>query len=495
MEDDLTRALGRLAHSVRAVGAPLREASIAHLSPTDRQANLDVVASDLLPAVRGPSPLLRAAGVFPGAERLDGAVTSQGFTVHRVSPDGTGRRAPLFVRLPAGALPSFPVQLARAASGVETELDLERTPRATVAGHEVPLEPDGEILLDPVGPAGTFPTVPATDVLAGSVPPDTFADRIVLLGVTGVFEVAEVLWTPFGFVSTVEYQAAVVENLLAGRAHRRGPGVRLVDLALLVLAGALLSTLLPRVSPADRRGAGPRPRGRLGRGDLRDPRPRRPLARRGPPVPPRRRRLDGRHLHPEPVMIHRFEISTDLAAPPERIWDHAMSWEGVNFELGPWMRMIPPPGLDLADLTEEHQGQPLGRSWILALGVLPVSRVDMMFSEAVRGRRFPRDLGDGPHAGVVPRADPRAPPRGSDDDHRPPGLGGRRPGSRSDHDLHGPPPLPAPPPEARRALRIALTAGSEPRALPVVRSFAGFPGGDRLGGPGRQRFDRAGGGR
>ncbi|MBZ0272693.1 hypothetical protein K8I61_11700 [bacterium] len=39
-----------------------------------------------------------------------------------------------------------------------------------------------------------------------------------------------------------------------------------------------------------------------------------------------------------------LQFSSDLDAPPADVWAHAGTMEGVNFELGPWVRMTHPPG-------------------------------------------------------------------------------------------------------------------------------------------------------
>ena len=67
-------------------------------------------------------------------------------------------------------------------------------------------------------------------------------------------------------------------------------------------------------------------------------------------------------------------VTTRVAAPPERVWAHARTMEGVNAELRPFVRMTVPAdqrGLTIADA-------PLGEvafvSVLLAFGVLPFDR-------------------------------------------------------------------------------------------------------------------------
>ena len=50
--------------------------------------------------------------------------------------------------------------------------------------------------------------------------------------------------------------------------------------------------------------------------------------------------------------------ASQLRERPEAVWARVASLEGINHELGPWMRMTAPRG---AELTPE--GAPLGRRW------------------------------------------------------------------------------------------------------------------------------------
>lgn len=84
-----------------------------------------------------------------------------------------------------------------------------------------------------------------------------------------------------------------------------------------------------------------------------------------------------------------FEITSRLAAPAADVWDAALSEEGINFELAPWMRMTMPrgivPGAGIADVPI---GEPLGRSWLLLGRLLPVDFDDLCLAERGPGMRF-----------------------------------------------------------------------------------------------------------
>jgi hypothetical protein len=80
--------------------------------------------------------------------------------------------------------------------------------------------------------------------------------------------------------------------------------------------------------------------------------------------------------------------TTRVPASAEAVWARVTSVEGVNHELGPWLRMTVPrrgKGLRLDDLP---LGEAVGRSWVLLGGVLPVDFDDISLVERGPGMRF-----------------------------------------------------------------------------------------------------------
>lgn len=90
-----------------------------------------------------------------------------------------------------------------------------------------------------------------------------------------------------------------------------------------------------------------------------------------------------------PAQRATFEITTGLAAPAAEVWAAALSEEGINYELGPWLRMTMPrsiePGMTIDDAP---LGEPLGRSWILLGRFLPLDYDDLCLAERGPGKRF-----------------------------------------------------------------------------------------------------------
>jgi ligand-binding SRPBCC domain-containing protein len=84
-----------------------------------------------------------------------------------------------------------------------------------------------------------------------------------------------------------------------------------------------------------------------------------------------------------------FEITSRLGAPADRVWEWALTEEGINYELRPWLRMTAPKGITHGKAIEQAPlGEPLGRSWILLRGVIPVDYDDLCLAERGPGLRF-----------------------------------------------------------------------------------------------------------
>ncbi len=81
-----------------------------------------------------------------------------------------------------------------------------------------------------------------------------------------------------------------------------------------------------------------------------------------------------------------FRSQLDASAPV--VWRSVASVEGIAFELWPIARMTFPE--EIAVLTEDTVpvGRRLCRSWILALGFIPIDYDDVTIHEFEPGRRF-----------------------------------------------------------------------------------------------------------
>jgi len=86
--------------------------------------------------------------------------------------------------------------------------------------------------------------------------------------------------------------------------------------------------------------------------------------------------------------MYTYEISTDLAATREVVWQRVTTPEGINDEMRPLMRMTIPPALRGRTIADVVVGQRLGRCWMLIFGVIPVDFDDLTIAELGPGQRF-----------------------------------------------------------------------------------------------------------
>ena len=140
------------------------------------------------------------------------------------------------------------------------------------------------------------------------------------------------------------------------------------------------------------------------------------------------------------------------------IWERAITEEGINDELRPILRMTMPPGLRGKTVDDVEVGVPLGRSWILLGGLLPVDYDDLCLAELEPGRRFlersaPLSFSVWQHERVVEPEDGGLP------SHRPARVRAQGAAARGCPGPRGSPrdrrvPLPPPPPATGVALGL-----------------------------------------
>ena len=82
-----------------------------------------------------------------------------------------------------------------------------------------------------------------------------------------------------------------------------------------------------------------------------------------------------------------IERVSALATDAETVWAWVTTPDGVNDELGPWIRMTVPAGWVQTSIADIEPGTHLGKSWLLFLGVVPFDCDDMTIAE-IDGRRF-----------------------------------------------------------------------------------------------------------
>jgi ligand-binding SRPBCC domain-containing protein len=82
------------------------------------------------------------------------------------------------------------------------------------------------------------------------------------------------------------------------------------------------------------------------------------------------------------------EQQSVLAAPQETVWARVSTFEGINDELRPLMRMTAPARVRALDPSEVVLGERIFRSWVLLFGLIPIDYDDLTLIALEPGRGF-----------------------------------------------------------------------------------------------------------
>jgi len=192
-------------------------------------------------------PVLQAAAPYGGY-----------FDNPDLDADGVFRAVPLMQQYQGAVYPSLALAVARAALGspevrlefeppeARTSLELERV---RVGDFVAPVDERVSVMVPYRGPFGSFPYVPAVDVLTGAADPRVLDGAIVFVGTTAA-GLMDLRSTPVGQqYPGVEVHANIVSGLLDGRIKQKAPYYAGIEFVLLLAIGLLLAWLLPKVPP------------------------------------------------------------------------------------------------------------------------------------------------------------------------------------------------------------------------------------------------------
>jgi ligand-binding SRPBCC domain-containing protein len=82
------------------------------------------------------------------------------------------------------------------------------------------------------------------------------------------------------------------------------------------------------------------------------------------------------------------EQESIVAAPPDVVWARVSTFEGVNDELLPLMRMTAPAHVRALDPSQVVLGERIFRSWVLLFGVIPIDYDDLTLIALEPGSGF-----------------------------------------------------------------------------------------------------------
>jgi adenylate cyclase len=214
-------------------------------------------ADHAFPIARGSDnfkifPPIRAKGVLLPLKQFLSRAASLGHINMVPDSDGVVRWEMLAVEKDGELYPSVDLQVARIALGLPIEaMTLHATVGIQLGDRFIPTDQWQRALIHYYGPSGTFPTISATDVLAGTVERNRIKDKVVLFGATavGIYDLRVTPVSPA--MAGVEKHADAVASLLEGRFVRRtGTMLSIVIVLLSGLAFSLFIGKLRAVSGA-----------------------------------------------------------------------------------------------------------------------------------------------------------------------------------------------------------------------------------------------------
>lgn len=199
-------------HEFRSVTRTSEKGYVTHLVPPPPfNYGLVMTAPDADP------PILGADAYLPPINILRYAARGNAYVDVDADLDGTFRTemtvvkfhnrycAPLFLALTSVFANNAQLSLGIAKDGIGS---------VTIGDESIPIQPNGKVLIDFRGPAGTFPNYPVTDIIHHRIPPAALAGKIVLVGVTG-HGLGDRIVTPVGAdYPGVEMHANAIDDVL-----------------------------------------------------------------------------------------------------------------------------------------------------------------------------------------------------------------------------------------------------------------------------------------
>jgi adenylate cyclase len=193
---------------------------------------------------------------------LQAAAAGAGHFNPMVDFDGISRRVPLLAEYQGAYYESLSMAMVRALLDFPPVFPGFADPTDSYAGLEwlelpgpgdinlrIPVDENAAALIPYRGPQGSFPYIPATDVLNDRVPAEQLKDRIVVIGTTapGLMDLRA---TPVAATYPgVEVHANLIAGILDGTIKHKPAYILAADVLLVLVAGLVMIFLMPLLSP------------------------------------------------------------------------------------------------------------------------------------------------------------------------------------------------------------------------------------------------------
>lgn len=211
-----------------------------------------IITSTAYPTITNPNAFsqvapITATGVRPPLPTL--AATAMGFGhINMFSDnDGTLRWEALAIANGDRFYPALGVQTAALFLGIPWDkVSIDATRSVTIGPRRFPTDRFGRTLINYYGPENTFPYLSVADIMAGRVPHDQLAGKVVLIGAsaTGIYDLRVTPFSPD--MPGVEKHASVIASIIDNRPLQQAPGW--LTLVMIFGSGTLLGLVASRAS-------------------------------------------------------------------------------------------------------------------------------------------------------------------------------------------------------------------------------------------------------
>lgn len=187
----------------------------------------------------------RVKSVTRSLPEIERGVIGVGHINQLPEDDGVIRRNPLLIEYDGKQIPSLGLMAAMLALG-ETKYEVENFDIA-VGNHHIPVDGENRMWLNYTGGPGVYPRYSFVDVLKGRIPAEELRGKILFIGATalGIYDMRV---TPFhGNTPGVELHATIADNIISGRYIRQGGLEALIDMAFIIVLGAVAYYLTTRL--------------------------------------------------------------------------------------------------------------------------------------------------------------------------------------------------------------------------------------------------------
>ena len=198
------------------------------------------------------SYLPRAYAPEANISSLAAAAQNSGYFNMLPDSDGSYRWSPLVIAFGDNYYSSLAVSLVHAYldfPALSLNLEAYGAKNVVIGDIVIPTNESGQLLINYQGPPRTFPHYSVADILKGSIPPETFTNKIVLVGATAV-GIYDLRVTPFSSTYPgVEIHATIIDNILHQNFLTHSSFTHFMDICAIIFFGLAVGFLIPRLRP------------------------------------------------------------------------------------------------------------------------------------------------------------------------------------------------------------------------------------------------------